>query len=268
MRLGFNQKYATDVGRLRSVEVVDLQRHEPAERSTHPGGVAKISLSEVDRNLTRKRLFDLTVTVLGAVVWLPAVAIAALVLAIGNGRPIFYKSNRHVTRDRLIKVIKFRTMVRNADQVANRDTVPITDQRFLNISPDSPLYTRLGRIIERIHFTELPQFVHVLRGTMSIVGSRPLPTNVYQALVDEYPVAGARFDTPAGMTGLAQLIGRDAVSDAERLALESRYCQVCLTNYSPILDLMILLRTILTASRLMTPMSVQEVQQFIEKYAR
>jgi lipopolysaccharide/colanic/teichoic acid biosynthesis glycosyltransferase len=218
------------------------------------------------RNLANKRLFDLSIVLAGAIVWIPAVAICALALLVVNGRPVFYRSMRHVSRDRLIRVFKFRTMVKDADKVLNRETVPITSQRFLNIPIDSPAYTRAGRIVERIHFTELPQFFHVLRGTMSIVGSRPLPANVFQALLREYPHAGARFGSPAGMTGLAQLIGRESVSDEDRLSLEAAYCQVCINNYSPLLDLEILTKTLLTASRLMPPMTLQDTHRLIDKY--
>ena len=217
-------------------------------------------------NLAKKRLLDLSVVLAGAVVWMPAVAICALALLALNGRPIFYVSLRHVSLDRLLRVVKFRTMVRDADKVINRQTVPITSQRFLNTPIDSPAYTRAGRIVERMHFTELPQFFHVLWGTMSIVGSRPLPSSVFYALLQEYPHAGARFDSPAGMTGLAQLIGREYVSDEDRLSLEAAYCQVCLTNYSPLLDFEILTKTLFTAIRLIPPMTLQDTQRLLEKY--
>lgn len=218
------------------------------------------------RNLVKKRVFDLSVVLGGAIFWLPAVAVCALALLILNGRPIFYSSLRHVSRDRQVRVFKFRTMVKDADKLINRETVPVTTQRFLNTPIDSPAYTPAGRVVERIHFTELPQFFHVLKGTISIVGSRPLPANVFEALLGEYPQAGARFDSPAGMTGLAQLVGREFVSDDDRLSLEASYCAVCLSNYSPLLDLEILTKTLLTASRLMSPMTLEDTRMLIDKY--
>lgn len=236
----------------------------PVEREGGAAEHRKVKL--LARNLAKKRMFDLSVVLGGAIVWMPAVAACALTLLMLNGRPVFYPSFRHVSRDQIIRVFKFRTMLKDADRFINRETVPITSQRFLNIPIDSPAYTRAGRVVERIHFTELPQFFHVLRGTMSIVGSRPLPANVFQALVRDYPNAGARFDSPAGMTGLAQLIGREHVSDEDRLSLESTYCEVCLTKYSPLMDLEILAKTLLTASRLMAPMTLQDTHRLIEKY--
>ena len=129
---------------------------------------------------------------------------------------------RRVSTADLMRVVKFRTMVKNADKIANRDTLPVDQVRFLNIPPDSPLYTRAGRLLERCGITELPQFVHVLSGRMSIVGNRPLPDNVMDCLREEYPYADDRFLTRAGLTGPAQLVGRDALTDDERLRLGER----------------------------------------------
>src|SRR3546814_4067085 len=83
-----------------------------------------------------------------------------------------------------LSVVNFRTVVRNAAQIANRETVSVEEAgtRFLNISADSPLYTRIGRLLEKVALTELPQFTHVLRGQMSVIGNRPLPQNVMDCL--------------------------------------------------------------------------------------
>ena len=144
-----------------------------------------------------------------------------------------------------MRVVKFRTMCRNADKIANRDTVPVTTTRFLNIPPTSPLYTPAGRWIERLMLTELPQVWHVLQGKMSFIGNRPLPENVIAALRAEHPGAEARFATPAGLTGPIQLVGRDHISDAERLQIEGAYCAAVQRGYSPMLDFKILLYTVL-----------------------
>jgi lipopolysaccharide/colanic/teichoic acid biosynthesis glycosyltransferase len=165
------------------------------------------------------------------------------------------------------KIIKFRTMVRNADKLVNRETVPVTGVRFLNISPDSPLYTRTGRMLERLGLTELPQLLHVLSGEMSIVGNRPLPDNVLSCLREEYPFADDRFLTKAGLTGPAQLVGRDALNDSDRLRVESAYCLAAKHSYKMRLDFMILLYTVLITLGIREHFDYEGVLNFIDRHA-
>lgn len=217
----------------------------------------------------RKRILDLTMITLGAVVWIPVLLVAALAVLLFAGRPVLYRSNRLVTSERAIKVVKFRTMIKNADKVANRDTVPIDNQvRFLNIPADSPLYTRVGRILERCALTELPQLFHVIAGSMTVVGNRPLPHNVMSCLLEENPQAADRFLTPAGLTGPAQLVGRDALTDDERLHIEAAYCRAALSSYRMRLDVAILASTIFGVLHLRKPMDYQGVMAFIERHSR
>lgn len=211
---------------------------------------------------------DLTLTVLGAIAWVPVVLAAAALVLVTSGRPVFYRSTRRVSTDRLMKVVKFRTMVKNADKIANRETLPVNHVRFLNIPPDSPLYTRAGRLLERCGITELPQFVHVLSGRMSIVGNRPLPDNVLDCLREEYPYADERFLTRAGLTGPAQLVGREALTDDERLRVESAYCRACVHSYSMWLDFSILLYTVLIVVGLKKSLDYQGVLDFIDRRSR
>lgn len=217
--------------------------------------------------MAKKRFFDLFVTLFSALVWLPVVLGAALAVLILEGRPVFYRSTRRVSTGPAIQVVKFRTMVRNAAAIANRETVPVDGStRFLNIPGDSPLYTRIGRLLEKAAITELPQFRHVLRGEMSIVGNRPLPQNVVDCLLEEFPSAEDRFATAAGLTGPSQLVGRDFLSDADRLTLEGAYCRGALRNYSFRLDFLILLYTVLVVLRLRRAFAPEEVLALIERY--
>ena len=218
--------------------------------------------------MTRKRALDLLLTVLGAIAWVPVVLMAASLVLVTSGRPVFYRSMRRVSKDDLMKVVKFRTMVKNADKIANRETLPVNHVRFLNIPADSPLYTPAGRILERGGITELPQFVHVLSGRMSIVGNRPLPDNVLDCLREEYPYADERFLTRAGLTGPAQLVGRDQLTDDERLRLESAYCRACVHSYSIWLDISILLYTVLIVIGIKKSLDYQGVLDLIERHSK
>ena len=214
-----------------------------------------------------KRLFDLVLVGLTAPVWLPVLLVTMLLMLLIEGRPIFYRSNRRVGMDRTLPIMKFRTMVRNAEAVYNRQTVPVTNQRFLNTPIDSPLYTKLGRLIEKCQFTELPQVFHVVAGHMSIIGNRPLPENVVASLREAFPRAEDRFLSPSGLTGLVQLIGRQEISDGDRLALESHYCRAARENYSARLDFLILLYTILISLRLMPHFSLRNAHGLIDRYS-
>ncbi len=217
----------------------------------------------------KKRALDLVLTTLGAIVWVPVVLVASLLVLVKEGRPVYYRSTRRVSTHRVVRLVKFRTMVRDAEKLVNRDTVPVEGgTRFLNISPDSPLYTPIGRTLERFAITELPQLVHVWRGQMSVVGNRPLPQNVMDSLREEYPYVDDRFLTSAGLTGPAQLVGREALSDAERLTLEATYCRACVAGYTVRLDLAILFSTIFGVLGLTKGLDYQGVLDLIERHTR
>jgi len=225
--------------------------------------------TEMEMNVSiAKRIFDIVLCLVTVWLWGPIVIICALLNLLFNGRPAFYFSQRRVYNCSCARIAKFRAMVRNADKIANRDTVPISDKIFLNIPTDSPLYTPLGRLFEQLCLTELPQLLHVLAGQMSLVGNRPLPENVVAKLRSRYPYAEDRFLVRAGMTGPVQLIGRDNLEDQMRLSLEIRYCKACLESYSVRLDFMILLYTVLIGIGISSTFSVRQVEQLLDRYCR
>jgi len=216
----------------------------------------------------KKRLLDLTLVALSAPIWVPVLLLTTAAIALVDGRPVFYRSKRRVQRRLTMPIVKFRVMVRNAEALFNREVVPVVTQRFLNTPINSPLYTRLGRLVERCQITELPQIFHVIAGKMTVVGNRPLPENVIAALVEAHPMAEDRFATACGLTGVAQLVGREQLTDGERLALESHYCAAVASHYSVRLDLLVLTLTILLVCHLHQPLSVAEVHALIDKYSQ
>lgn len=214
----------------------------------------------------RKRVFDIAASLTTAPIWLLVLLTCMGLQFILEGRPIFYTSSRRVYRNRQARVVKFRTMIRDAARLYNRDTVPVQNQRFLNTPINSPLYTGFGRFMERCQFTELPQVLHVLAGTLSIVGNRPLPENVIASLKEVFPHTEERFASPAGLTGLVQLIGRESLSDAARLDLERRYCHCVDQSYSVWMDFRILLYTVLIHAKLMQAFDVEDAHRFLDRY--
>lgn len=213
--------------------------------------------------IPKKRIFEVFLLIFTAWIWIPMLLWTALVLWTSNGPPILYLSKRRICRSEYAFIPKFRTMIPNADQILNRNTVPYGKSRFLNISIDSPVYTRVGRWVERLMFTELPQIMLVLSGKMHLVGNRPLPENVIKVLKQAHPKTEHRFDLRCGMTGPVQLVGRDRLTDTERLQLEIEYCNICIRNDTFRLDCLILLLTLLVGFRLMRPLSVERVYKMM-----
>ncbi|MGK7863231.1 sugar transferase [Falsiroseomonas sp. E2-1-a4] len=215
----------------------------------------------------RKRAFDLVVG-LGMLIWLlPFLLVLGLGLLIMEGRPVLYVSRRRVGPGPALPIAKFRTMRRDADRIANRETIPVATTRFLNLPSSSPLYTPMGRLIERAMLTEMPQLAHVLLGHLSLIGNRPLPENVVASLLEVFPHAERRFALPCGLTGPVQLVGRDSLSDAERLELEIAYCEAVTHFYSVELDLRILAYTVLGGLWSRYRMTPGEVLAMIRGYA-
>ncbi|MFC5727412.1 sugar transferase [Nocardioides vastitatis] len=207
----------------------------------------------------RKRLFDVVVITLAAVVWVPVVLLAALAVLLLSGRPIFYRSQRWVGPGRAIEMLKLRVMVPDAHTIKDHDASDL----FLNTLPDSPLYTPVGRVLDRLGINEIPQFLHVLQGHMSIVGARPLTDDVRDALVEAHGAIDDRWESPAGLTGLPQLVGRTALTDQQRLQLECAYSRLVMEGgYRIRTDFMILLSTVLITFGLRKPMTFPEALAF------
>jgi lipopolysaccharide/colanic/teichoic acid biosynthesis glycosyltransferase len=215
----------------------------------------------------RKRIFDLAIVALTSPVWMPASLACAAAILIGDGRPVLYLSHRRIGGG-TARVAKFRTMRIGAAEVANRDTIPVERVRFLNIPTDSPLYSGVGRRIEHLAMTELPQLWLVVRGAMSVVGNRPLPDNVVTSLKEAHPDVEHRFRVPCGLTGPVQLVGRDHLSDRERLDLEAAYVDAVAEGYRVRLDVSILLRTAIVAVRPGRRMSATAAHALISRHRR
>jgi exopolysaccharide biosynthesis polyprenyl glycosylphosphotransferase len=160
----------------------------------------------------------------------------ALLILLDSGRPVLFRQRRAGKEGRPFTVLKFRTMVQGAEEQLGElvDLEKLDEPAFKIV--DDPRVTRAGRLLRRFSLDELPQFINVVRGDMSLVGPRPEEEAVV-ALYDERQ--RMRLAVKPGMTGPMQVYGRGDLTFEERLAMERDY----LDNISVAGDLAILLRT-------------------------
>jgi len=183
-----------------------------------------------------KRAFDLTVGLFALIPALPVMALSALLIFLEDGRPVLFRQQRVGENGRLFEMIKFRTMIRNAEQLQGQIEKRDIDGNLIHKTKDDPRVTRVGRLLRRFSLDELPQLFNVLAGTMSLVGPRPeLPY-----LVEKYQAwQRKRFAIPPGLTGWWQVNGR---SDRP-MHLHTEDDLYYIQNYSIWLDVQILVRT-------------------------
>lgn len=170
-----------------------------------------------------KRLFDIVASALLLVLLAPVLAVVAILVRVKLGTPVFFRQVRAGRDGRPFTIMKFRTMA-----------VPAPG---LPVAPDSERLAPFGRRLRATSLDELPELWNVVKGDMSLVGPRPLLT----AYIDRYTAEQARrHQVRPGITGWAQVNGRNATTWEERLRLDVWYVD----NQSLVLDLRILLRTV------------------------
>jgi sugar transferase EpsL len=171
----------------------------------------------------QKRLLDLILTIPGLIGLSPFLAAIALIILIVDGAPVTFKQARPGYRSRVFNVIKFRTMRDLRD-----------DQN--NLLPDERRVSHLGKFMRATSLDELPELFNVLAGEMSLVGPRPL---LVRYLERYSPEQARRHDVFPGITGWAQINGRNALSWENKFALDVWYVD----HWSLALDVKILLLT-------------------------
>jgi len=184
-----------------------------------------------------KRGFDIVFSSIVLLCLAPILAVIALAVMLDSPGPIFYRSERIGKKGRVFHCVKFRTMVRDAEH--RRAEVMHMNERddvLFKISND-PRITKLGHFLRKYSLDELPQFINVLKGEMSIVGPRP----PIASEVKEYKLSHLRrLDVMPGITGLWQVQGRQDPSFASYVSLDVTY----IDNWSIWLDFKIILRTV------------------------
>jgi exopolysaccharide biosynthesis polyprenyl glycosylphosphotransferase len=184
-----------------------------------------------------KRVFDLIVGSITLLVTLPLMGVIAILIKLDSRGPAIYRQQRVGENGRLFWMLKFRTMVADADARLSEVMREGADGELEFKRPDDPRITRVGRFLRRTSLDEVPQLFNVLKGEMSLVGPRPeLPW-----LVDRYqPWQRKRFAVPQGMTGWWQINGRSS----KHMHLSTQDDLYYIQNYSLLLDVRILCKTI------------------------
>ena len=176
-----------------------------------------------------KRLLDVVLVLVAAPVWVPLTAILALLVRVTIGSPVLFVQERPGRGERAFRLIKFRTMTNAHDSNGA-------------LLPDEHRLTRFGRALRATSLDELPELWNVLRGDMSLVGPRPLLTRYLARYSERHR---RRHEVRPGITGLAQVSGRNALRWAEKLDLDVQYVDRCSVS----LDAWILWRTLLAVLR-------------------
>lgn len=171
-----------------------------------------------------KRCFDLLVVVLSAPVWLPFLGAVAILVAAKLGRPVFFCQSRPGLGGRVFRLYKFRTM-NDARDAAGR------------LRPDAERLTAFGRWLRASSLDELPELWNVIKGDMSLVGPRPLLVSYLERYT---PEQRRRHEVRPGITGLAQVKGRNALSWEEKFRWDVDYVD----RHSLGMDLAILVATV------------------------
>jgi len=184
-----------------------------------------------------KRVLDLFFASMVLLIFSPFLLLISILIKLESRGPVFYKSQRIGKKGRIFRCYKFRTMVRDAE--TRRSEIMHMNERdgvLFKVSND-PRITRLGRFLRKYSLDELPQFINVLRGDMSVVGPRP----PIASEVMEYKLSHLRrLDVTPGITGLWQVQARQDPSFDSYVSLDVAYIE----SWSVWLDLKIIVRTI------------------------
>lgn len=171
-----------------------------------------------------KRCLDFLLSLCGIIVLSPVLLVLAILVRVKLGSPVLFLQERPGKDEKIFTLCKFRTM---------------TDERNEKgeLLPDKNRMTKFGRMLRATSLDEIPELFNILKGDMSLIGPRPLLIKYLPLYNDEQK---HRHDVRPGLTGLAQVNGRNAISWEERFALDVTYVR----NLSFLLDVKILFRTV------------------------
>lgn len=208
-------------------------------------------------NLFLKRSLDIAASAIGLLVLSPLFLVVAVIIKLTSKGPVFFAQERLGKGGKTFKILKFRTMVVNAEHIGEGLRVS---------SEKDPRITGIGRILRVTSIDELPNLINTLLGTMSLVGPRPPVTYHPYPGYENYPEwAKKRFEMRPGITGLAQATVRNSATWDERIEIDNQYIE----QFSFWLDIKILFMTVIRVLKLKNiygvPAASQEAEPEREK---
>ena len=181
------------------------------------------------RNLIVKRVCDIAFSALFLIVLSPVFLAAAIAIKLEDHGPVFYFQDRVTLDGKVFRIVKFRSMIVDAEASGAK---PATR--------DDPRITKVGRVLRRYRIDEMPQFVNVLLGQMSLVGPRPERTLHETLYEQQLPDFKYRLRVKSGLTGYAQVFGKYNTSPEDKLKMDMLYIE----NQSLLLDFQLILLTV------------------------
>lgn len=247
MRLLFETKVEQDIWKqyksissfsrvLESSDILDIVVSKPWYKTG-----SKIRLLNGEGYMPLKRLIDIVLSLVFLILIMPVLIGCAIAIKIDSPGPVFFVQDRTGLGGRRFKILKLRTMKKDADKIkrkyAHLNTLSWPDFKI----PNDPRITRLGSFLRKTSLDEIPQFLNVLFGDMSLVGPRPtsFSTSTYELWHT------ARLDIKPGISGVWQVSGRNDIEFNERVRMDVAY----INNVSLALDLKIMFRTLTVVFR-------------------
>ena len=172
-----------------------------------------VDISPLEKVL--KRLIDLIVSIVALVIFSPVILAVSIAIVRETGRPIFYLQDRVGLNGKIFKIVKFRTMVQNAEKYTGA----------VLSKEDDPRVTKVGKFLRKTGLDEIPQFINVLRGEMSVVGPRPERPELIEKIRKDVPNFEMRLKVKPGITGYAQLYGKYDTSFDYKLKMDLLYAR-------------------------------------------
>ena len=234
---------------------INPEMADVVERTSHHVMLDDVSLFELTSLGLRaeqkalKRFFDIVISGLALIITSPLVVVAAIAIKLDDGGSIFFKQNRATRGGKIFSVYKLRTMKENVDN-------------YLSVVDDDRI-TKVGRLLRRFRIDEIPQFLNVIKGDMSVVGPRPeMLANIFN-YTNDLPEFEYRLRVKAGITGYAQIAGKYNTSPKDKLVLDLMYIE----EYSMWTDIKMIFQTLIVIFKKdSTEAFANEAEARYEKY--